>query len=229
MTTNEEKRSKDSLARVLLAVTVLLGASILLEVAGFLMTAADADIAVARALGPQDGEPNEVPPGLVAARSLADELKAKNLFVKKPPPQHPVSEVAGILGGEVLINDKWYKAGDSIGDARIVAVEPTLVKIVWAGKVKEFAPLAAADSPGPGGPPARGRRGGPPSRMRTQRPMGAPSRPFPSRTMPGRPQGPSMLSQQERADLRERWKTMTPEEQARLKEEMRERFKRRSR
>jgi len=38
-----------------------------------------------------------------------------------------------------------------------------------------------------------------------------------------------MLSQQERADLRERWKTMTPEEQARLKEEMRERFKRRSR
>jgi hypothetical protein len=225
--TDEDKRKKQPLARVLLAITVLLGASILLEIAGFLMTSADAEIAVARVLGSNGADPNDLEPGLAAARSLADDLKQKNLFVTKPPPQHPVNEVAGILGGEALINDKWYKAGDSVGDARIVAVEPTRVKIIWDGKEKEFAPLAASGSEGPVGPPSRGRPAGPPRRPSGPRPTMGPPRP--SRSMRGRPQGGPLLSPQERADLRERWQTMTPEEQARFREEMRERFRRRSR
>jgi hypothetical protein len=85
----------------------------------------------------------------VESKAIADELKKKNLFVPPKPKKHPVSQVAGILGDEVLINGKWYKVGDKVGDAKIVAIEPTLVKIEWEGKEKVFAPISAASAPQP--------------------------------------------------------------------------------
>ena len=48
-----------------------------------------------------------------------------------------------------LINGKWYKVGDKVGDAEIMAIEPTQVKIKWDGKEKFFAPLAAASAKEP--------------------------------------------------------------------------------
>ena len=157
----------DPLAKVLLAVALLLGASIVFEIAGFLMTSARAEITVAKALRPDGASPDEAGGSLAAARSLADELKEKNLFVSKPPKQHPVDVVAGILGGEVLIKDKWYKPGESVEDAKIVAVESTEVRIAWDGHEKAFAPIAGTGSEGPGGPRSRGRpcRGAVPRRL----------------------------------------------------------------
>jgi len=49
----------------------------------------------------------------------------------------------------VLINGKWYKVGDKIGDAKIVAIEPTQVKIEWEGKEKVFAPISAVSAAAP--------------------------------------------------------------------------------
>ncbi len=60
--------------------------------------------------------------------------------------------MSGILGDEVLINGKWYKAGDKVGDAKIVAIEAAQVRIEWEGKEKIFAPISAASAPNPGGP-----------------------------------------------------------------------------
>jgi hypothetical protein len=71
------------------------------------------------------------------------------LFAPPLPKKHPVSQVSGILGNEVLINSKWYKVGDKIGDAKIVAIESTLVKIEWEGKEKVFAPISAKSAPAP--------------------------------------------------------------------------------
>ena len=62
----------------------------------------------------------------------------------------------GILGREALIGDKWYKVGDSVGDAKIVAIEPTKVKVVWDGQEKEFSPIGSS-----GGGDRRGGPGGP--------------------------------------------------------------------
>jgi len=57
----------------------------------------------------------------------------------------------------VLFNGKWYKVGDKIGDAKIVAIEAAQVRIEWEGKEKIFAPISAASSSGPGGPrPVKG-------------------------------------------------------------------------
>jgi hypothetical protein len=155
---------------------------------------------------------------LVGAQTYADELKKKNLFIVIPPKQHPVGEVLGILGEEALINGQWYKVGDSVEDAKIVAIDPTKVRIAWNGQEKEFSPIAStggegqpeqsrparrAERPGSGdGPPVvvTGSRGGSPGQMRA---------------------GPSA---EEISKMRERMQNMSPEERKRARQEMRQRF-----
>lgn len=223
----QNQSDMDPLAKVLLAVALLLGASIVFEIAGFLMASARAEITVANALHPAGAVSADPGGGLTAARSLADKLKERNLFVSKPPKRHPVEVVMGILGGEVLIRDKWYKPGDSIEDAKIVAVGPTTVRILWDGHEKEFAPIAGPDSEGSPGPPSRRRPTGATGRARTMKPPAGPSASVgPTR---GRSRDASLVSPEERARLKERWTNMTPEEREKSKELMRERFERRGR
>jgi hypothetical protein len=57
--------------------------------------------------------------------------------------QHPISYVSAIMGNEVCINEQWYKLGDVVKDAKIVAIEPTQVRIEWEGQEKTFAPIDA--------------------------------------------------------------------------------------
>jgi hypothetical protein len=87
---------------------------------------------------------NDLENVIKVVKKKADALKENNLFIEKPPRKNPVSEVMGILGSEALINGKWYKAGDKVGDANILAIEPTRVKVEWDGKIKMFAPLSDA-------------------------------------------------------------------------------------
>lgn len=75
----------------------------------------------------------------------ASKLKKKNLLDPPPPKKkNPISQVMAIMGNEALINDKWYKAGDKIGDAKITAVEATQIKVKWDGKETTIAPIASA-------------------------------------------------------------------------------------
>jgi hypothetical protein len=94
-------------------------------------------------------DPNDVAKHMAKGKATADGLKKKNLFAPPPPKRHPVTAVAGIFGNEVLINGNWYKVGDKIGDAKIVAIESTLVKIEWDGKVTTFAPISAITAAAP--------------------------------------------------------------------------------
>jgi hypothetical protein len=165
---------------------------------------------------------NDLKGSLAQARTFAEQLKKKNLFVRTGPPQHPVSEVLGILGDEALINDKWYKVGDSVGDAKIVAIEPTKVKVAWNGQEKEFSPIGAGGSGGPAGArSARAERTAPGNRP--SRAGGAQVVISGQRRGPGRG-GLSSLSPEERQRMREQWQNMSPEERQRRREEMRQRF-----
>ena len=212
----------EPLAKVLFAVAVLLGALTFVRVAGFLTSSSTAKALAIRT------DPNEMAAvdlaGLLAqAKVSAEQLKKKNLFVLSPPKQHPITEVLGILGDEVLVNGKWYKAGDSVGEAKILAIEPTKVRIAWNGQEKDFSPIGASSMVG--GPPdqrgaARRRsapRGGTVTVVGGQRGGAAAGR-----------DGPFM-SAEERRQLRDRWTTMNPEERQRAREEMRERFSGRNR
>jgi hypothetical protein len=149
---NYLKEKKESVSIVLLGVSALLGIMILVKVRGFFVTSALAENAVKRAIAQSKPDANDVKDHLAASKAIADELKKKNLFVPPTPKKHPVSQVSGILGDEVLIKGKWYKAGDKVGDAKIVAIEAAQVRIEWEGKEKIFAPISAASSGGPGGP-----------------------------------------------------------------------------
>ena len=101
---------------------------------------------IAYAAGQNEQDPNRVQPFLDQTKEAAAALKEKNLFVPKPPKVHPVKQVDGILGLETLIGGKWYKVGDMIGDAKVVAIESTQVMIEWNGEKKGFAPLVAITS-----------------------------------------------------------------------------------
>lgn len=186
---------------------------------------ANAQSIVSKAVDQDKGDPDDLKKNLAGLKKIADAIKKKNLFVPIPPKRHPVSAVLGIMGSEALINNKWYKVGDKIGDAKVIAVEPTRVKIAWDGKEKYFAPLASAgDSSASSG--------------RSGRSRGGESRgPRPERGgMPGqRPEGGfghgGDMSEEQRGDMRARmegmrarFENMSSEEREKFRDEMRSRF-----
>ena len=145
-------RGSTGVAVLLFLIAIVLAGLVFVEVASLYVSPAAAQSAVEEASRKGNVEPNDVGQYIEPSKELAEGLKKKNLFAKQPPKKHPVNEVAGIFGREVLIGDKWYSVGDKVGDAKIVAIEPTEVKIEWEGNVKTFAPIAAATKGGPAPP-----------------------------------------------------------------------------
>lgn len=214
-------------ARGLAAMTLLLGALCFLRVAGFLAASSEVQAMAARVgFDAQEvGAPEDLSKRLASGKASVEELKKKNLFVVTPPRQHPIKEVLGILGNEALINGNWYKVGDSVGDAKIVAIGPTKIKVAWDGKEKDFSPIAASGGGREGGPSKPSRPGDKP------RPAGRAERvasnarggPTPSgQPKPG-------LSDDERIRRSSQWQSMTPEERQQARQEMRQRLGTRSR
>jgi hypothetical protein len=209
------------LTKILCAIAVLLGALIFLKVAGFFVSTSQARVRGAQADAASAGI-DDLQKLLAETKATAEELKKKNLFVLATPKQFPVSDVLGIMGHEALINGKWYKVGDSVAEARIAAIEPTKVKIVWNGQEKEFAPIASGGGAGgrpdqPGSMGGRPGPGGPPKMVVTG-----------GRRGPGETPGAGPSSE-EMERMREQWKNATtPEEKQRLREAARQRAGRRS-
>ena len=146
---NHPNKKRDIISVGLLGVSAFMGVLILIKVTTFFAAPARAENSVKRAVALSKPNVEEVEKHLAKSKAIADVLKKKNLFAPPPPKQHPVKQVSGILGDEVLINGKWYKVGDKMGDAIIVAVEPTLVRIEWEGSEKVFAPISAVSAPEP--------------------------------------------------------------------------------
>lgn len=64
-------------------------------------------------------------------RKEGEELKGDNPFLPQPEPSKPEVKVAGIMGDEVLIEDKWYKKGDKFKNATIEEIGASYVKFKW--------------------------------------------------------------------------------------------------
>lgn len=160
--------NRDRLSWGLLAAAALLGVFTVAKVAGFCVQCGR--IQALGTLAGSAGDPNRLKQSLGAAKKTVDSLKQNNLFVKAPPKQNPVKQVEGILGGEALIGGKWYKVGDKVADARIVAIAATQVEVEWDGKKTSFSPIASVSAgpparpAGPGGPP-RKEAGPPPPKL----------------------------------------------------------------
>jgi len=139
----------DRVAPLLVAVALLFGASAFAKVAAYCVERGQ--MQGVRCEGKAEPDPNGLKGCLEQARKAADAIKGKNLFIKEPPKENPVKQVDGILGNEAFIAGKWYKAGDKVGDAKIVEIRPTYVKVEWDGKTMNLAPIGAASEPS--GPP----------------------------------------------------------------------------
>jgi hypothetical protein len=145
------KEKKELVSIILLGVSAVLAVLILVKVIGFFTASARAENIVKNAVAQNTADANDMDKYFAKYKVLADELKKNNLFVPPPPKQHPVKEVLGIFGNEVLIKDKWYKVGDTVGDAKVVAIGPTEATIEWDGQEKTFAPINSSGSSQPGG------------------------------------------------------------------------------
>jgi len=158
------REKKELVSVVLLGFSAFLAVLILVKVTGFFTAPAKAELLVKKAVAQNNTGANDMDKYFAKYKALANELKKNNLFAPPPPKQHPVKEVWGIFGDEVIIRDKLYKVGDKVGEAKIVAIEPTQVTIEWDGKKKTFAPFEAKGSSQPGGPGGSraSARGGPP-------------------------------------------------------------------
>ena len=213
MKLNYLKEKKESVSIVLLWFSVALGVLILIKLGGFFVASANAKTLVEKAFAQNKVDANDMEKYFAESKAIADELKKKNLFVPPTPKKHPVSQVPGILGSEALINSRWHKAGDNVGDAKVVAIEPALVRILWGGREKTFAPMQAGSS-GPGGP----RRGGPEMASRGE---GGP-RANAEMTVVGGPD--RRRGEGGFGGMRERFENMSEEERNAFRDRMRERF-----
>ncbi len=146
------KEKKELVSVVLLGVSAFLAVLILFKVTGFFTASAKAERIVKDAIAQNNADAEDMDKYFTKYKVLADELKKNNLFAPPAPKQHPIKEVLGIFGDEVIIRDKLYKVGDKVGEAKIVAIGPTEVTIEWDGKEKTFRPIDAKGSSQPGGP-----------------------------------------------------------------------------
>jgi hypothetical protein len=164
------KEKKELLPGVLLVASAFLAVLALIKVTAFFVASARAENIVEQAIEQSNTDDKSTEEYFAESTKLADELKKNNLFAPPPPKQHPVKEVWGIFGDQALIKDKWYDVGDKVGNAKIVAIGATSVKIEWDGKEKAFAPIDAKGSSQPGGPKgARAKaRGGEPGKGSAQ-------------------------------------------------------------
>jgi len=140
------KDKKELVSVVLLCVSAVMAVSILVKVTGFFTASARAERIVTDAVAQNTEEANDIDKYFTKYKMLADALKKNNLFSPPVAKQHPVQEVTGIFGDEVIIRDKLYKVGAKVGDATIVSIESTQVTIEWDGKKKTFSPMDAKSS-----------------------------------------------------------------------------------
>ena len=222
---NHSKNKKDIVSFGLLGISAFMGVLILIKVTGFFAAPARAEDSLKRAVELSKPDPNDMKKYFAKSKAIADELKKNNLFAPPLPKKHPVSSVFGILGDEVLINNKWYKAGDKVGDAKIVAIEPTQVRIEWDGNEKTFIPFDAK-----GAPPSGSRRPGGPGRPQVAKAGEKGSPEMVQVQQEGRSEGMGRFGGGDRGEMmermramRERFENMSPEERERAIAEMRER------
>ncbi len=137
------KNKKELVPTVLLGIAVLCGIIIMVKVTGLFIASANAVSLVERAIERSKPDPNNVKNQLANFEMIAADLKKNNLFAPPEAKKHPIEAVLGIFGDQVLIKDKWYNIGDTIGEAKIVAIGPTSVTIAWDGREKAFLPIQA--------------------------------------------------------------------------------------
>lgn len=223
-----KKRGKD-FSILLFSFSAVLASGIFVRFTSFIIDLSKAGQYVSKTTANSKADANDLNNILKTSTELADQLKKKNVFVPPPPDmKNPVNAVIGILGDEALIDGKWYKVGDKIGEAQIAAIEPARVKVRWNGNETFFSPITAiVASEGQGGPregagsrPPGGPRGGSQTTVPGQG-FGGPGG-FPG--FGNMSSGDMERFRQQRDEMRQRFENMSDEEREQTRQQMRDGF-----
>jgi hypothetical protein len=174
---------------------------------------------VEKAIGRYKTMEKEIVASLGTPNKTIEQMKKKNPF-SGTAPTPSIPKCQGILGQFALFGDQWYKAGDTVQDAKIVSIGPSEVKILWQEKeqtIKPFDVEVQYQKSQSGGPTPSAR----PQTARTAVTQG-PSR-MPPMPMTGGRGGfnPFNMSPDEIARMRDQFMNMSPDERRRAFEEMR--------
>jgi len=153
-------------------------------------------------------------------QEAVNELKQKNMFVPPAPvPKPPVC--TGVLGDTAIINGKGYKVGQEVAGAKIVAIGPTEITIMWMEKEMKLPAFGAGKITPPAPPPA-----GPP-------PMGKAMPAGPANVQPPMPQAPSgpqgnpfNMTEKQMRKMQRKVMKMSPEERQKFIAEQRAKMNR---
>jgi len=135
------KKPRQLLSIVFMILSALFCLLIVFKVSGYYTSLARAQSGIEQAKAQGENDPNVVKEYFEERKNEADELVKKNLFVPPPPKRHPIRDVTGILGDTALINGDWHKVGDKIGEATVLEITSTYVKIEYEGKEKIYSPF----------------------------------------------------------------------------------------
>jgi len=144
--TKQDEKVVLTLLRVL---TVFFGVCIVSKVWTSLATVRGARLVAEAAVHDSTTSRGTPPKDSVGGPGVVEQLRQRNLFTPGPPKQNPIAEVMGILGDEAFINGRWCKVGDTIGEARVLAIEATRVEVLWDGQTLVYSPVDAGKPPTP--------------------------------------------------------------------------------
>ena len=215
---------KEHIPKVLLTVSLALAVLTVGKVLAFAVTSVRTRGRIEQALS-KNGQNDEAVKACVAAnRAAADKIKERNMFAEpKAKPKPPIC--IAILGSKALINDKWYKVGDEVEGAKISAIGPKEVTILWEEKEKKLFPFAASAKKESDRPVSKPRKESKDRRVQEVRPMReegeGPGAGFGRRRM-GR--FFENMSEDQRRQMRERMRNMSREERREYFRQRREDF-----
>ena len=128
---------------ILLAASLLIAATMAVKVLAYTTYSKTIPAKIANAVDAANSKDKDTKTYSANYTDIAGELKKQSVFAPPPPgKKNPVKTVDGILGNCALIGGKFYKAGDKIGDAELISIEPTHIVIKFDGKEIRLAPLA---------------------------------------------------------------------------------------
>ena len=221
MKLNSIKNRKEYISKALFTASLVLAVVIAGKVLGFAVTSVRTRARIEKTIA-ENGQNDEAVKACIAAnRAAADKIKERNMFAEPKAKPKPPS-CSAILGSKALISDKWYGVGDEVGGAKIIAIGPKEVTILWEEEEKKLLPFAASgkkDSGRPVSKPAKGPRERKAEEVRPMREEGG--RPGPGFGRRGMGRFFENMSEDERSQMRDRMRNMSREERRQFFEERR--------
>lgn len=224
------KNNVKYLPNALFAISVVFIVLTVARVSGYASTSERITKAVDTAKTQDSNNEETVKKLLEKDNEIANKLKQKNMFVPPPPKANPPVCI-GIIGSSAIINNKYYKVGDKIGAAELIAIGTKDVTIKWEDKEMKLVPFALNNqsSPGSGGkrPSPKSDDKGDKSNDSAKVTIVENVPPRPGMMGPGGGRGGFMnMSSDERQAMIDRYRSMSPEEQNRFREERRREMER---